>query len=172
MNQFDAVQHDDILRLVLQAFRGLVGRAYRGVNAHDQVPTLPPISDYRAVGYAIWIDNGEPLLQVSRSGGHFLADAWLMQIHSLLPRSGLLQMCWMNAALVQELCSGCWKKACQISACQCLQVLALHGMLVVGQRCKRNVQQHLSFLAAFLTCHDDGHRLMAPVRRLLTTRRS
>ena len=50
--------------MIVQAFRVLVGRAYRGVNAHDQVPALPPISDYRHVGYGIWIDNGIPKLQV------------------------------------------------------------------------------------------------------------
>ncbi|KAK9862141.1 hypothetical protein WJX84_010141 [Apatococcus fuscideae] len=47
----------------VNAFRGLVGRAYRGVNAHDQVPTLPPLSEYRHVGYGIWIDDGVPKLQ-------------------------------------------------------------------------------------------------------------
>lgn len=51
---------------MMQAFRGLVGRAYRGVNAHDQVPALPPLGEYRHVGYGIWIDNGEPLLQVAQ----------------------------------------------------------------------------------------------------------
>ncbi|KAK9835462.1 hypothetical protein WJX74_000569 [Apatococcus lobatus] len=47
----------------VDAFRVLVGRAYRGVNAHDQVPALPPLSQYRHVGYGIWIDNGVPKLQ-------------------------------------------------------------------------------------------------------------
>lgn len=49
---------------MVQAFRGLVGRAYRGVNAHDQVPALPPLSQFRHVGYGVWIDNGVPKLQV------------------------------------------------------------------------------------------------------------
>ncbi|KAK9835675.1 hypothetical protein WJX74_005697 [Apatococcus lobatus] len=47
----------------VNAFRGLVGRAYRGVNAHDQVPALPPLDQYRHVGYGVWIDDGVPKLQ-------------------------------------------------------------------------------------------------------------
>lgn len=52
----------DILEL-LQAFRALVGRAYRVVHELDQVPSLPPTSQYRHVGFGIWLHDNQTLLE-------------------------------------------------------------------------------------------------------------
>jgi hypothetical protein len=49
--------------LLVQAFRALVGRAYRVVHELDQVPSLPPLDSYRHVSYGMWLHNREVLLE-------------------------------------------------------------------------------------------------------------
>lgn len=47
----------------MQAFRALVGRAYRVVDELDQVPALPPTDNYRHVSYGMWLHNNQSLLE-------------------------------------------------------------------------------------------------------------
>ncbi|KAK9786889.1 hypothetical protein WJX73_001830 [Symbiochloris irregularis] len=41
-----------------QSFLATVGRSYRVVNMYDEVPALPPITDYVHIDYGLWLNNG------------------------------------------------------------------------------------------------------------------